>query len=469
MGESLPLVWPDEVLFFNPAENLANTGSLTTTVLENFIPGMEKYTYWMPPVYMLLTATLFFFTSATLFKARLLSTLLAMMAVFVMDRTLAKMNFSARARFSVLFLVLTDFLFLQVTHTARMESASILFGALSLYFVFPGSVENRNVILSGVFSGLSFLSHPFGVTYGIVAFLVIQRDNLSFKRFVYFGSGVAAMLLAWGLYIMQSPDLFLIQFGAQFGRKGELLKTFSLIDKIKIILFGFRFNYAKLFSFILLGAALIVQRKHAVKRIHFMIYFGTIAFFILLSSETWYVAHLVIPVALLTVMLAEDGNKIARANFYYAAAFNIFTLIWFISRAFILEDIPSKNREFMKLTAVELQNAETVYIQSIPDPYFYLKENFPEKKLKEFIPGELPLPDQGFSAEISKQDAFLFYNTELAHPAIREYLEKNSSVFTKKMIEVPVKLEKYIRLRTFIYIKNEKINPDSDISPAAVQ
>lgn len=41
-------------------------------------------------------------------------------------------------------------------------------------------------------------------------------------------------VLGWIIYIHPNWDWFQIQFGAQLTRKQNLLKTFTLIDKIKI-------------------------------------------------------------------------------------------------------------------------------------------------------------------------------------------------------------------------------------------
>lgn len=46
-----PPVWPDEVLFFSPSQDFAEFGTFRTQVLEGLIPGMEKTTLWMPPLY----------------------------------------------------------------------------------------------------------------------------------------------------------------------------------------------------------------------------------------------------------------------------------------------------------------------------------------------------------------------------------------------------------------------------------
>ena len=47
---NIPVIWPDEVLFFNPSWELSHNGIMRTSVLDGLIPGMDTHTLWMPPL-----------------------------------------------------------------------------------------------------------------------------------------------------------------------------------------------------------------------------------------------------------------------------------------------------------------------------------------------------------------------------------------------------------------------------------
>src|SRR5258708_17082696 len=52
-------IWANEAWFASPAFNLLHKGYLGTTILESkgtWMEGIERHTYWIPPLYLLLQA-----------------------------------------------------------------------------------------------------------------------------------------------------------------------------------------------------------------------------------------------------------------------------------------------------------------------------------------------------------------------------------------------------------------------------
>ena len=68
-----PPVWPDEACFASPAINLLQHHEMSTQVLTGALPGIEKHTYWMPPLYFLYVALVFLLTGPSLVALRLAS------------------------------------------------------------------------------------------------------------------------------------------------------------------------------------------------------------------------------------------------------------------------------------------------------------------------------------------------------------------------------------------------------------
>jgi hypothetical protein len=243
-----PFVWPDEVLFFNPSYEWYKSGILRTTVLDGLIPGMGEYTLWMPAMYMLTLGSSFYFWDATIQNARMLSVGIGLIAIgsfYSFLKSELKISFNKKYAVYATLFILTDVLFFRVAHTARMETICILFGIGSIF-----SAYRQKYFKSGIFLALSFLSHPFGIFYGLPIFYLWVSDYSlpRLRTLIYISLGSLITLIPWLLYVVPQLDLFFIQFGAQLSRKRELFTVFSQLDKIKIYFSGYYFFIPKAIS-----------------------------------------------------------------------------------------------------------------------------------------------------------------------------------------------------------------------------
>ncbi|MBE7412680.1 MAG: hypothetical protein L6Q54_13645 [Leptospiraceae bacterium] len=448
-------------MFFSPAHEFYLTGILKTEVLRGLIPGMEKVTLWMPPVYMLYLSGVFHFFSPDIFIARMASSLAALGSAFLLYTFLGQWKISQKKRILIFVLVLTDFLFIKTTHSSRMESLCLFFalGGLNILGKYISEKSFLGMILAGVFFSFSFLSHPFGAVYGVVSlYFLYEKNFFQLKSLIFLLVGFLLPLLVWASYIIPYYDLFLLQFGAQFSRKSELFSTFSQITKIKIIVSSFRFPFVRLFLFFVLGLGLFLYRKNLKSENNGLFQFAvfwllSILLFLYISSESWYVVYIIPPVAILTGLFFGKKEIIPKGIVFLSIGLNIFILVWVVIQNFIIIDTPKKTNEFYSLIENEIINKNKIYIQSIPDPYFYLKKKFPEKTYLEFIPGELSLPPEYYLDTIKKQEAFLFYNEDLINPNIKKYLSENPNHFERKVIQVDTGNEKELKLETFLYIR----------------
>ena len=127
-----------------------------------------------------------------------------------------------------------------------------------------------------------------------------------------------------------------------------------------------------------------------------------------------------------------------------------------------------------------MERKNNIYLQAIPDPYFYLRKKFPNKTLHEFIPGELSgmnaknpdgsdkksllqnlgiakksyKIDSAFYKEtIHKQEVFLFYNENLMNDYIRTYLAENPDKFERKLIQIETPKGSDLKLEAVIFVK----------------
>lgn len=104
-----------------------------------------------------------------------------------------------------------------------------------------------------------------------------------------------------------------------------------------------------------------------------------------------------------------------------------------------------------------MKYSKKVYLQAIPDPYFYLKEKYPNQKILEFIPGELPIPPEMFVNTLDTIDTFVFSEGTKRNENVENYLKENASSFYKRSISVsPSTTRKLIRAQAEIYLRKKK-------------
>ncbi|GBF51509.1 hypothetical protein LPTSP4_30470 [Leptospira ryugenii] len=118
--------------------------------------------------------------------------------------------------------------------------------------------------------------------------------------------------------------------------------------------------------------------------------------------------------------------------------------------------IKTNSSELLKNHFSQIENSlkghQKVYLQAIPDPYFYLKQSDPNKTLLEFIPGELEIPSQHYSDTIASQDAFVFYREDLINQTIRTFLSEHPD-WIREEINIPVPSQHWYSFGTIIYKK----------------
>jgi hypothetical protein len=457
-----PPAWPDEVLFFSPSQNFSLYKTLNTSVLSGLIEGMDRETLWMPPLFFLYSSLWIQLLGLNLFAIRMGSLFASILALFPILGIAKKMGMGEKSKLFLTALVLTDILFYKISSTARMESLCLLFSLTGLYFLFLEENTFWGYTLSGLFLGLGVICHPFGIVFTFPALSILYfRSSLKFSHLLWIGIGGLLPLVGWGLYILPNLDLFLIQFVAQLGRKKDLLiSVFTLTTKIKIILSGFKYPIFKIlnlfFLMLLLLSLLKFNKLKSEFKINIYIHsvsLFTIMGFLFLSSESWYVYYIIPFLSFLASLIFEYGNKTQRNLVTLLLVYNIFIIGTFININFFENDTKSLQETYFKEIYNLSRNSKKIYLQAIPDPFFYLsdkKENF---DLREFIPGELPLSVDYPKKEMSIQDVYIFYNEDLMHPFLREFLRTNIDKFERFEINIPTPREYEFKFFAVVYRK----------------
>lgn len=469
-GSDYPRVWPDEVLFFSPSFELYKFNILRTPVLDGLIPGMSTHTLWMTPALFYFEAFLFQFFPETIEVARMGSAIIAVISIFFFSELARGMGISRKYRILLKLIILSDFLFFKIAHSARMESLCTLFAFLSMFFLVYKRTEGRKVsrvrtVLSGVFLGLAFLSHPFAVSYSPLILLILYfRKELNSKNLFWIGFGGFASLSLWLVYVIPNWDIFLIQFGAQLGRKKELYNVFTLVYKWKVVFSEFRYPWIKsiLFGIVVLAAIyrFFTNRWKMEMKSDFPVflfaffYLLNILVFLFISSEAWYVYHLIFPLALVLVALpGERSEDYGDAPLILSGLYNVFVLGSFFYFNFFLMDMKVLTLTYHRQIESVIGTSKSIYFQAIPDSYFYFREKKPEVKLMEFIPGELPISQDYFSKTIQSFDAYVFYRTDLMNPVLQKYFAENMDGFRREEIEIQTPRKADMELKAVVYVR----------------
>ncbi|HEY4288432.1 MAG TPA: hypothetical protein VGN00_15115 [Puia sp.] len=199
----------DESSFFSPAQSLAEHGVFSSPVHQGFLPGAGRYTYWMPPLYMLLLAGVFKIFGATVFNAKLLTFILTGLSAYLI--TLLSKDRYVRICLAGLFLVCPYI----ITASAfiRMEGLAILLLTASIVAV-RFRVGSHWL---GILAGLMVLTHPMlGPCCAALAFIVLRRGIRPFLIFCLLALVVVSPYL---IYILQDLPVYKAQMGLQLARK----------------------------------------------------------------------------------------------------------------------------------------------------------------------------------------------------------------------------------------------------------
>jgi hypothetical protein len=468
-GSDYPRVWPDEVLFFSPAYEFYFYNILRTPVLEGLIPGMSTHTLWMPPLFMYLQSFLFYIFPPDIEVTRMAVSVISVFSVFLFSGVAKEMGLNSTRVLILQAILFSDFLFFKVGHSARMEALCSFFSFGAMYLLLYKKNSGKNVsrirsALAGLSYGFALISHPFAVAYSPILFLILYFRKQIDKNIFWFVLGSLVPIGIWMSYILPNWDIFVVQFGAQLGRKKELLSVFTIFHKIKIIFSEFKFPWVKILISLglLLGAFYKAKKtdwKNEFKTQEFPVFAFSILYtlfifiFLFISSESWYVFHFVFPMALLVVSTSMDGEDSLEMPWILNVAYNVTVLGIFIYLNFFVMDMHNLITGYYRQIESLMENRKKVYLQAIPDPYFYLKKNHPDLQIQEFIPGELPFDPNYYSETIKSNEVYIFYNPDLMNPVLKEYFSKNSELFRIEEIFIQTPRNADFQLRATVYLK----------------
>ncbi len=223
--------WWDEGYFANPAFNLAFRGYLGNSLEDTarhsrlqYIEHLDKYAYWTPPLYLVTLAGWFKLFGFSLVVMRLLSILWGLVLLVSWYSIVKSLTEDRRAALAGMALLAADYSVLIGCTNGRPDAmtAALGSGALAVYLRLRERSFSRAVLAGSSLLAASVLTHPLGLisvaAAGAVA-LVLDFRRVRPVHALLAAAPFAVGALAWGLYILQAPSVFLSQFYGNVGHR----------------------------------------------------------------------------------------------------------------------------------------------------------------------------------------------------------------------------------------------------------
>jgi 4-amino-4-deoxy-L-arabinose transferase-like glycosyltransferase len=247
--------WCDEAWFAGPAYNLITHGYMGTPVLDptsgwfiRDLTRIDRYTYWIMPLYPLSEACWFEFFHFGLMTARMYSVFWGLAALAAWFLVVKRITGDSRIGLLTAALLATDFTFLWGAGVGRMDMMCEALGlsGIAAFLWLRGKHLLLAILASHAFVAAAGLAHPMalGACAGLIA-LTLYYDR---RRIRVAHVAVAAVpyligALAWGAYIAKDPVLFWAQFSNNAGGhrliSGPMLHWLKLqIDDRYFYMFG---------------------------------------------------------------------------------------------------------------------------------------------------------------------------------------------------------------------------------------
>jgi 4-amino-4-deoxy-L-arabinose transferase-like glycosyltransferase len=256
-------IWSNEAWFASPAFTLLHHGFLGTTIFDprgTWMEGIDRHTYWTPPLYPLVETAWYAVTGFSLFAMRSISIVsgaVVLLAWYAIVRKLTRSD-SVALLATALTAIETHFLIFGALGRADMLCAAL--GTLG----FAAYLRLREGSLTGALAAghalaaASCLAHPCGVLYAsglLVLMLYLDRSRIGLRADLVAAIALpyVAGLAAWGVYILRAPADFVRQFtgnisgiAAEFTtatRGYALTHPFSAFKREYVLRYGGNFGW----------------------------------------------------------------------------------------------------------------------------------------------------------------------------------------------------------------------------------
>lgn len=436
-----PPIWPDEAIYADIVTNLIKEKRLGTDLWQGTIPGVENYALWYPPVFFYFLFFWFKIFGFSIINQRILSFLIAIIVLIFYSLLVKKIiNIDkSKTLFPAvvsLFALVVDVVFLKASRVSRPEIFILFFGFLSFWFFWQSLNHRRSfffVILSGLFSALAFLTHTIAlfIPISILSFVLVKKKLPIFfsHQFYLFLVSFFMPIFIWFISIFPYFEILKKQMALAIQRKNLewpwlwiALHDQPLTIKLIIVLY-----LVLTFLFLIIS---LMNKNDSKIFLTLIILFSWV--FSTYGRMFWY---FVFPVPFIYFSFALTFSEI-KNNFFrqiymlifiFLIALNIKLNIDFISTQ--SNQNYSYNRFINNILKIVPEN-KTVFLSSIPDPYFGFKEKRGNKNRLYQFP-VLKTEKEKYIKILNKSDYIIYtgsYETLIFGDLQQKYIEKNKEI-----------------------------------------
>lgn len=382
-------VFMDEAIYSDIVNRFNQGLGFSTPLFEDFIPYVEQYSYWYPPLYFLTLAPIYSIFGASIITGRLFSLfcgIAALILIFFISKIITQYK---KSILLILLLLATDHYFQDGAIVERMEMFTIVWSlsALWLHLIFLKTKQIKWNIFSGVLSALALLTHP---TAAIVLLpitlnlLLIEKTSFTdkFKIWLSYALPIIFGLSIWVSSFYQNKEIFFLQNLVQMHRKQYapmfVIETFKFKPFHRLILSSYFIS-----NFIFLYRNLI-EKKYLKAQSRIWIFLAiTSSILPILMKEMWYLLFITIFGSLFLIKNIEHWFKTKK---YWLLL--IFPFLIMINSTIFFSTVNSivQNKDnywtFSKKMAEHLPQNASVLMASYPDPFFYFEKHRPDLKMR---------------------------------------------------------------------------------------
>lgn len=442
---------------------------------------MQRATLWNSPLFMVLLAGIYKITGESQMIARFFSFVLAIGVVYLFFRMAIVFEHSKKRALTIICILILDLTFIRSANTARMDMLTLFWIILTLLILiiehkhhyhqdhifsqWPSllfiSLRRKSRFLfymAGICTGLAATSHPIAILL-IPIWLIFTFPRL--RALVYGSLGTLTGLLPWLVYIVLHHRIFLTQFSMQIKRKQDIFRFFGGDTGGVFKVFFSQYGAGKILMLLALGWMILtiffithnlIKSKKEIfqqgwKNLQFRLFgiFFVVLALVIFSSEGWYALYIT-PFLLILLFSQEHGKVFIKFDALKLQIHSNLALFFFILCIFFIrewffwkksESIPERQQKTIQATS----NCNSIYLRIRPDPYFELSKSSPEKRILEFIPGKLVLPEKysDLSNTYDQIDCFVLNDHHDWEPKLKIYLLNNNHYFQKTILnDVPL-------------------------------
>lgn len=424
-------MWPDEAIYADIAYNFASEGRLGTGLWKGMVRGVENHAYFYPPVFFSSIALWFKLLGFSIANQRLLS-VAAGFGFLVVFYFFSRLFFKNKACwYSVLPLgvLVVDFTFSRGSRVSRPEIFVLFFGLLSLYTFLIARQKNvksdlKSVLLmaSGLLGSLAFLNHAVGSLFflSLLVYLLITEKLTLFKskNSYLFASSFLAPIVLWLALIWPSLDILVEQvlLSLHVKRAVDSWIKQALFEQPLEIRIIYLIYISTTLTFIIFSR---INQKRAYLFISIILVFAWL--FPISGKLFWY---FILPVPFIYLAFSMLLAEIHQQSILYKSLVAALLITSFFNlklNAQIISETRGENYSYEKfvqrLLGIIPEN-RTVFLSSIPDPYFGFKTER-RNKLYEFP--ALPTSQENYLNILDDSD-FIVYNGLHEPPGFGNFL-----------------------------------------------